>query len=315
VSRSQASRGYLARIYGSSSQYSCDIIKWTAAGVYTVLKSLSNLPLTNGQTYTIELETINNFLAFYIKDSSDKYLSSNNLWASNRNPILRANDSTYTNGGISILCAGVQANGWSADNFNYTYNTIGVVNTVCVGDSLTLGNHASASYPSLLPPILNSKFLVSNQGINSVTLTGLISNGATIDALYQSGKDNVLIVWGGTNDIYFGDSGPTAYNDLVTYCNARKSTGWTIILLNILSRSDTSTPSDFLDNRAVFNDLIDSNWKSFADSYIDLTKDARIGLNGSEMDTTYFTSDRVHLNATGNQIIADYVATILLSGF
>jgi lysophospholipase L1-like esterase len=315
VSRSQANRGYIGRVYGISSAYSCDIIKWTATNTFTVLTSLSSIPLTNTATYEIELETINNYINLYVKNSSNKYLSKGKLWSDTKSPVIQTTDSTYTNGGVSVFIAGNDSSGWSIDSYNYIYNTVGIVNMVTVGDSLTLGNVApSLTYPQALSTILGKKFKVNNQGIGSTTLTNMISNGSTIDTLYQPGKDNILIVWGGTNDIYFGGSGSTAYSDLVSYCNARKTTGWTVILLNALSRSDTSVPSTFLDDKKTFNNLIDTNWQSISDFYIDLEKDNRIGYDGAELDTTYFISDKVHLNNTGNQIIAEYVGNLLLKG-
>lgn len=132
---------------------------------------------------------------------------------------------------------------------------------------------------------------------------------ADVDALPNANNvANVNLIWGGTNDLALGAvSGATAYSRLVTYCGNRRAAGYKVVVLTCLSRSDAAAPSGYNTERATLNGLIRANWATFSDAVADIATDGTIGFDGAELNTTYFQTDKVHLNSTGYGIVSTYV--------
>lgn len=138
----------------------------------------------------------------------------------------------------------------------------------------------------------------------------MLANAPTVvDPLYQPGigKTNVVIIWGGSNDIANGGVNPTTvYNDLVSYCNARHAVGWKVVVVTMLSRVGFDTQKN------TYNNLILANWMTFADGLVDFTK-TPLGVDGGYANTGYFV-DGVHPNAnTDATIIAPMIGAVINS--
>jgi len=182
-----------------------------------------------------------------------------------------------------------------------------VYNLVCDGDSLTKGAPvAPETYPHQVADILGTTWGISNMGEGSHTLATLITEAATeIDPLFESGAlENILVIWGGANDIAQSASAVTTHGRLDTYCTARQAAGWTVICVTI-------TKGDTVDDevRVDTNVLTRADWFDFADGIADPTMDAR--LQDTE-DETYF-SDGIHFTEVGYGIIAANVAATILA--
>jgi lysophospholipase L1-like esterase len=121
--------------------------------------------------------------------------------------------------------------------------------------------------------------------------------------------------FGGTNDLFFGASAGTVQTRYQDWCEARQAAGWKVIAFTILPRSDTSTPGTFETSRQTFNTWLRANWATFADALVDVAADTRIGDVNDELDTTYYSTDKVHLIAAGQAIVATLVADTLRSTF
>lgn len=175
------------------------------------------------------------------------------------------------------------------------------------GDSLTYGGGGTSfcNIADSIPVKIMANYTGYdwyNLGIPGKKVSDAITAGAArTDSLFRVGKKNICTVWYGTNDMALAPTvdGETAYNNLVTYCQARQTAGWDVVVLNCINREDV----DIETQRAIFNGLIASNWATFADAYVDLAGDARIGANNAANNLTYFFNDKVHLNDVGNEIV------------
>lgn len=198
---------------------------------------------------------------------------------------------------------------------------------VCDGDSLTDGaTLIDHDYPQQIMDTLGTDYSLANMGIGGQTISDMDSDSTTdIDPLYSSLHPcNVLVAWCGTNDIYFNTDAATVESRLQTYCAARQSAGFKVAVCTLTPRNDfpgTSTlpgptgpdmSSQHEAIRADVNAWLRLNYASFADALIDLGADSRIGDKGDEDSTTYYSADKVHLNATGLGVVAELVEPVVV---
>lgn len=132
-----------------------------------------------------------------------------------------------------------------------------------------------------------------------------------IDALRSDRAPSILTFWAGTNDLYGGDTGATAYADYVSFATNRRNNGFAVIAFTILPRSDAGTPGGYETERQTFNTLIRASWRQYADALVDVAADTAIGDAGDEANTTYYHTDLVHLNNTGRARVAALIDTAI----
>lgn len=184
------------------------------------------------------------------------------------------------------------------------------------GDSLTLGTCATGglNYPNQTVTLLggSSSYDSTNLGVSSRTIATMLANAsANVDSLYSSDRtDNYVAIWGGTNDLYFGASDTTTYNNIVSYAQGRRTAGFKVIVYTILPRSAGSPPAEFETYRQSINTSLRANWASYADGLADVASDSRLGDSGDELNATYYC-DQVHLTNTGYGIVANYAAAAI----
>jgi lysophospholipase L1-like esterase len=121
-----------------------------------------------------------------------------------------------------------------------------------------------------------------------------------IDPFCAAGN-SVLLAMEGTNDMYFGASATTAYQNLAAYYAARKAAGCIVVAYTILPRSEAGVPVDFETSRQALNALLRSN-HPWADALVDIGGDTSIGQSGQETGVMYL--DRVHPSTLGHSVIA-----------
>lgn len=152
-----------------------------------------------------------------------------------------------------------------------------------------------------------NNFAVGGQTVATMTADAV----AQIDSLYSSSAlANVVILWGGTNDIFFGASAATTYARIVAYHTARRAAGFKTVAVTLLPRSDAGTPVGYEAARISVNTSIRTNWATFADALADIAVDTRIGDSGDETDTAYY-ADLVHMTGRGYAIVADLIKRAL----
>lgn len=182
------------------------------------------------------------------------------------------------------------------------------INIVVEGDSLTAGVGAAAdmSYPNQMRKLFPGGDVqyLTNYSHGGDTLLDMIPDGVDIDARFMRDTKSVCVVWAGTNDLYFGASAATAYSRLIQFCGDRRQKGWSVVVVTALPRSNSGTPAGFEAGRVAFNASVVDNWQLFADAIADVAADQRIGVAGRELDTTYFSTDKVHMTAAGYAIVA-----------
>jgi lysophospholipase L1-like esterase len=173
-----------------------------------------------------------------------------------------------------------------------------------IGNSLTAGTQQQYgySYPNQLAALLPQTCKVANMGVSGRTCAQMLAEGTTAaDAFYSAsfGK-NVLVVWEGRNDCALGATKEQAYTNLATYCAARQSAGWKVIILNCIA---TEGVEGWNVSQPYINAQIAANWEDYADAFVDVAGDVRLQTTS---DATYF-SDTVHLTNAGYGVVAALV--------
>jgi len=200
---------------------------------------------------------------------------------------------------------------------------------VCHGDSLTRGENASSglgtatgtTYPAVLARTLGPAWRVTNVGTGGWTI-GLMTGEAPrkVDALFDPHlAKNVLIVFGGTNDLGGSrESAKTAFGKMTAYCRARKAARpWRILVVTPpVAAYPRVYPADFDAQMVQYDALIRRSWRSFADGIIDVQADPRLGAPGAEYNPAYFNSrDFTHLTDAGYAIVGrDAAAAVVRLG-
>ena len=198
---------------------------------------------------------------------------------------------------------------------------------ICHGDSLTAGYNATSglltatgtTYPGVLARTLGPTWCVFNIGTGGWPLGALIGEAPQkVDPLYDPTlKKNVLIVFGGTNDLGGGHkSTEAAYADLIKYCQARRAAHpWRILVVTPpVAAYPGVYPADFDAQMVRYDSLIRKNWRWFADGLIDAGGDARLGTPGAEHNPTYFSDkDFTHLTDAGYAIVGKDAAKAVLA--
>lgn len=193
---------------------------------------------------------------------------------------------------------------------------------ICHGDSLTAGYNATSglltatgtTYPGVLARTLGPTWRVANIGTGGWPLGALIGEAPQkVDPLFDpSLQKNVLIVFGGTNDLGGGHrTAEAAYADLVTYCQARRAAHpWQILVVTPpVAAYPGVYPADFDAQMVRYDGLIRRGWRGFADGLVDAGGDARLGTPGAERNPTYFSDkDFTHLTDAGYAIVGQDAA-------
>ena len=220
---------------------------------------------------------------------------------------------------------------------------------VCHGDSLTWGANASSglgtpgvlreqvsgalpgtdaspnqgtatdtTYPAVLARALGPTWHVRSLGTGGWSFDPLTGEAPTkIDPLFDPHlTQNVLIIFGGTNDLGGGhQSAETAYSKLTAYCRARKAAHpWRILVVTPpVAAYPRVYPADFDAQMVQYSALIRRNWRSFADGIVDVQADPRMGAPGAEHNPVYFSDrDFTHLTDAGYAIVGRDAAAAVL---
>lgn len=211
--------------------------------------------------------------------------------------------------------------------FTQSKNTKALV--VVDGDSLSMGYNAtnenaitnsspiSAAWPTQLAKLFNHEirvinFAYSGQQLAQMNATrisnpqyGLPTTTANlVDPFVDNTErvgENILVVWAGTNDVYTGSGGgsvsaATAHASLQTYCLARRTAGWKVIVITCIPRT-TGSQTLF----AGLTALIQANWSAYSDGIFDPTLMPEFA---SAATPVYDGSDFTHLSPYGYYLIA-----------
>jgi len=172
------------------------------------------------------------------------------------------------------------------------------------GDSIsTVGSNGL--YPRMANRQLNESVLSENKATVGAQVSTLTARASTIDAYLSNGfSKNILHVLIGTNDMT-GIDGTTFYNNLKTYCLARRAAGWKVVACTPLA----CDRPNYASRRAVAAGLIRGD-NSFYDALVDFAADTTFGPDSSATNTTLF-ADGVHPTTYGYTLMAPIVANVV----
>lgn len=182
------------------------------------------------------------------------------------------------------------------------------------GDSITQGTGASVpanAWAALLAASLGSTgFHVANFGISGQTVGNATAGGgpavymrlnAAVEeytaGLRTGGGNNVLIAWGGTNDLVFGRTAAQAFADYEAYCQGARTAGYKVIALKMLDRNPSSGWTRT--KRDDFNTLLVAGASGMCDTLLDpMAMDSRFDNYLSAL-----FADGVHPSDAGHAIL------------
>lgn len=137
-----------------------------------------------------------------------------------------------------------------------------------------------------------------------------------VDSRLSLTRTNILVAWEVGNDLFFNGNTTDAYNRIVSYCQARRTAGWKVVVGTALYRIYGAGPTPAGDSWTIYNTKIDtvnnnirSNWSSFADAIADIGGRPQFS---DPTNTTYFW-DGVHPTGTGRGIVASVVSSAILT--
>ena len=162
------------------------------------------------------------------------------------------------------------------------------LNVVFQGDSLTQGSLYSNNVMSQFYGNVSWQ----NVALAGKTIDYITSVAGDTDALRTHTKrNNVLVVWIGTNDYLVS---PAVWlPKLWAYCDARRLAGWRVALGTVLPRKGGG-------NTNTFTASLRTDYNGHIDGLFDMV--ANVNLQDPN-NTTYFNADGIHLITAGYDIV------------
>lgn len=190
----------------------------------------------------------------------------------------------------------------------------------------------NSAYPKAVMTTLGNGWSGVITSEASETILQQVTNLATEVIPYRNYglQKDIVVLFGGTNDLATNRTAAQLYADIVTCGTALKNAGFKVIIVGIPDRdagfSGGQTQAGFDTARASFRTLMNTDFNvatsvantfgpasgiAYADYNIDIFADSKF-TNAS--DLTYFMADMIHINSTADSVLANtYVApTILL---
>lgn len=186
------------------------------------------------------------------------------------------------------------------------------------GDSITQPGFAgitrSQNYCWLGDAMHSPTFQNVNTATGGMAMWNFIARGSGWDSMYfrTTYPQAILTLLHGANNLKDdGMTGPSNdqpedpesyFDDLKTYCLARRSAGWTVVISTILPNS---SQVDFNAKRADVNAMILGD-SSFYDALFDVGSDATFATDAAADDTDYYI-DGIHPTALTHSLMAPYL--------
>lgn len=108
--------------------------------------------------------------------------------------------------------------------------------------------------------------------------------------LLVAGRVNVVSAWIGTNDKTAPVLGDDTYANLVAYCGLMRAAGFRVMVFTVLPRRIDPSLA-WASGRVNFNGLLRSNWRTFADYFVDVAADPRLNAWSAYFDGVHLTDD------------------------
>ncbi len=178
-----------------------------------------------------------------------------------------------------------------------------------VGDSLTAGGGPNCCNGTTIADYisLSQTANIMSMGVTGSTLVQMSEEIAGLAPRRSLGLYNVMVIWGGTNDCTAGATPAQALQSYAGAARTARAAGWKVVIASMTDRPG-SCGTTFKD---AFNTLLRAQWPQFADAFADLGADSHIGVDGTNTNTTYFSTDNLHLTSTGYQTAAGIFSTAI----
>jgi len=170
------------------------------------------------------------------------------------------------------------------------------LNIVALGDSITYSVNHATGWVSQLQSMFPDARIV-NAGVPGDTLSGMAVRMQSY--VPEAGKQNIMIIWGGTNDLLSGSDPATAAAALAGLVGEAKSEGWETWVVDALPRDDVG--------QAYIQQFDSDAYATVsADRFIDMYSYFTSFTGASE--TSLYCSDEVHPNSAGDARIVSVMA-------
>ncbi|WP_066776071.1 SGNH/GDSL hydrolase family protein [Sphingomonas sp. CCH5-D11] len=129
---------------------------------------------------------------------------------------------------------------------------------VFVGDSITEGvastDPTTTSRPGLYQSHVGNDVIVANDGVNGITLGSLAGQVSSVERYFRSGRNNVAIIHGGSNDFALGSKAAPLFKTLQEYAGRLHDGGWKVAVGTVMRRN--GLPPEQERERQAFNALL-----------------------------------------------------------
>jgi len=199
----------------------------------------------------------------------------------------------------------------------YTLFDISASNTKRVlfeGDSITWGQGSSigVGYPQRTEALITGQRIdVQNSGVPGKRMS-VINGGKAFTLVYSYRSDyakNVVHIFAGTNDLTLdGATASTTYtNQLLPYVAQAISTGYSAVVVGtMMPRTDCTGACET--ERVAYNSAITGGATANGYTVADYAADSRLQ---NPNNTTYFATDKIHLNDAGYDVMASIAAAAI----
>lgn len=206
---------------------------------------------------------------------------------------------------------------------NYSYLAKGIFDVIALGDSMTVGSSWAANYTKPSAQANSTVYAQSGRTLISNSYDAgndVFDNLSGMKNSYSKYQPQVVVIFAGGNDCYYGVTGTQALNNLSTVISSIKANNpydYIVVVVPPDRLGWSSSPayatfggvdSYFNNNMTVFrNGILSGNYGDAVWNLYSLLPNAN--------DTTYFNVDKVHPNATGQNLIAsDFTSRIAAWG-
>lgn len=218
----------------------------------------------------------------------------------------------YKGGGQATRIKQYLINKWQT---NYSPETVRIH---IEGDSLSEGQSATIypndasqnSWVHQFRKLCGNKVILDNRGITGFLLSTMVTNQTfnVTNSFDKQFRNNVCVIFAGTNDIEGGATGVATYNNLVTLAQTAKAAGYLTLVLTMLPRQDFNGTQ--IGYRSTYNTSLLANTTDF-DMIVNMTLDAQLGDASPGLYVGPYWANGVHLTDAGYAIVAGYVKKAL----
>lgn len=184
-----------------------------------------------------------------------------------------------------------------------------------LGDSRTVGYGSgvgqaySLNYPNRLMSLIGSGFY-KNFGVagDQVAQMSTRATSAVIPSYSPTKGKNVVVVWGGTNDL--ANTSTTGADLAIAYlnvCQTLVNAGFKAVICTEIDCAATGLRADFQARRSDFNAYLLANWQTKANRIVNFANQPLLSNVGAATNTVYFDPDFRHIKPAGYTLVANEI--------